>query len=70
MIYEYVLNIIKSCQGYDNKNKFKKVLKKTNVIMDEGPYFRYIADLWRLPNEIYIASRFKYIIDIIDHFTK
>ena len=69
-INEDVLNIIKSCPGFDNKNKFKKNFKKNIIIIDEGPHFRYIADLWQLPNEIYNESGYKYIIDIIDHFSK
>ena len=69
-INEDILNIIKSCPGCGNKNKYKKIFKKNIKINDEGPHFRYIADLWQLPNEIYNKSGYIYIIDIIDHFSK
>lgn len=69
-IYIDVLSIIKSCPGCANKNKFKKIFKKNKIIIEEGPYFRYIADLWELPIEIFEASGYKNIIDIIDHFSK
>ena len=65
-----VLEIIKSCPGCTTHNKFKKIIKKSKIIMDDGPHFRYIADIWQLPTEIFNFSGFKYIIDIIDHFTK
>ena len=38
--------------------------------MDTGQHFRYIADIWQLPTEIFNLSGFRYINDIIDHFTK
>ena len=65
-----VLSIIKSCPGCANKNKFKKIFKNNKIIIEEGPHFRYIADLWELPNEIFEVSGFKFIIDVIDHFSK
>ena len=38
--------------------------------MDDGPHFRYIGDLQELPKKIYNKSGYRYIIDIIDHFSK
>ena len=38
--------------------------------MDNGPHYRYIGDLWELPKEICKICDYKYIIDIVDHFSK
>lgn len=44
--------------------------KKVKLILDNGPHYRYVADIWYLNEEIKIKKDFKYILDIIDHFSK
>lgn len=69
--FKDIENIIKACPQCDNvKGKFKKFKPTINFIIDNGPHYRYICDLWYLSNEISEAAGFKYILDIIDHFTK
>ena len=63
--------IIKECPQCDNThNKFKKFKKPIKVIIDNGPHYRYIIDLCYLSNNISIDTGYKYILDIVDHFTK
>ena len=61
---------IKTCINYYKPNKFKELKKKNKIIIDNGPHYRYVADLWYLNNSIQENSGYKYVIDIIDHFSK
>lgn len=38
--------------------------------MDEGPHYEYQIDLWYLTNDIISVTEYRYIVDIIDHFSK
>ena len=38
--------------------------------MENGPHYRYVADLWTIPKEIANNIEYKYILDIVDHFSK
>lgn len=41
------------------------------TIISKGPCYRYVCDLWMLPPELNTANTsYKYVIDIIDHFSK
>ena len=42
---------INSCELY-NANIKKKNFTPLKIITDEGPNFRYIFDLWELPNNL------------------
>lgn len=61
---------IKTCINCYKPNKFKELKKKNKKIIDNGPHYRYVADLWYLNNSIQENSGYKYVIDIIDHFSK
>ena len=61
---------IKICNKCINPNKFISLKKKTKIIIDNGPHYRYLTDLWYLNTEIAKYSRYKYVLDIIDHFNK
>ena len=39
-------------------------------ILDEGPHYRYQADIWYLTNELKTNNNYIYCLDIIDHFSK
>jgi hypothetical protein len=42
-----------------------------NIILSKGPKDRYVADLWVLPPELNSShASYKYVIDIINHFSK
>ena len=65
-----VTNIIKSFPTCNKPSKFKTLIKKNKIILDNGPHYRYVADIWYLNNEIKEETGYKYILDIIDHFSK
>ena len=69
-INEYVTSFIKLCPKCCNPGKYKKFKRINKIIMDNGPHYRYIGDLWELPKKIYNKSGYRYIIDIVDHFSK
>ena len=53
-----------------NPNKFKSLIVKSKIIIEDVPHYRYIADLWELPKSIKKQCNHNYIIDIIEHFSK
>ena len=65
-----IQNYINSCPLCNNKGKFKKLKAKSKIIIENGPHYRYIADLWTIPKEISSETEYKYILDIVDHFSK
>ena len=44
--------------------------KKIKIILDNGPHYRYVADLWYLNQDIRDLTGYNYVLDIIDHFSK
>ena len=38
-------------------------------IFDEGPHYRYQADIWYLDAELKINNNYNYCLDIRDHFS-
>ena len=56
-------NIVKSCKFCNKPKKFK-------IILDDGPHYRYVADLWYLNQELRDVTDYNYVLDIIDHFSK
>ena len=69
--YQDVTNYVKQCPFCDNsKSKFKQIKTGIKVIIDKGPHFRYIADLWYLAKDVSKICGYNYILDIIDHFSK
>lgn len=65
-----ILNFVKACPFCNNSNKYKKLKGKNKIIIENGPHYRYVADLWTLPKEITKYTKYKYILDIVDHFSK
>ena len=43
---------LKFCIKCNSKNKFISLKKKNKIILDKGPHYRYVADLWYLSSEI------------------
>ena len=58
-----VANTIKLCKFCDKPNKFKSLTKKIKIILDNGPHYRYVADLWYLNQDIRDITDFKYVLD-------
>ena len=44
--------------------------RKNKIIIEKGHHYRYVADLWNLPIDIGEISEYKYILDIVGHFSK
>ena len=65
-----VQNYINLCPFCNNSGKYKKLHGKNKIIIDNGPHYPYIVDLWTIPKIIAKNTNFKYIIDIVDHFSK
>ena len=65
-----VANTIKLCKFCDKPNKFKSLPKKNKIILDNGPHYRYVADIWYLNQDIRDITDYNYVLDIIDHFNK
>ena len=65
-----IQEVLNSCPYCINPNKYKKLKGKNKIIIEDGPHYRYVADLWNLPNDIAENSEYKYILDIVDHFSK
>ena len=67
-IKEYISKCV-TCAKIKTDNKTKKNL--CNTILSNGPKDRYVADLYVLPPELNSShTSYKYVIDIIDHFSK
>ena len=69
-IIDDIKNFIHTCPNCSNQNKFKKLKGKIKIIIENGPHYRYVADIWYLPKEIADKVDYKYILDIVDHFSK
>ena len=65
-----IQDIINTCPYCTNSTKFKKLKKRNKIIIENGPHYRYVADLWNLPKDIADSSEYKYVLDIVDHFSK
>ena len=65
-----IANFIKTCPFCNTGNKYKKLKGKNKIIIENGPHYRYAADIWTLPKEIASETNYKYILDVVDHFSK
>ena len=61
---------IKNCSLCNADKKKYKINPQLKIIKDEGPKYRYVMDLWSLPEELNENTEYIYILDIIDHFSK
>lgn len=62
-----LINNCPICTSTKNLTKIKTPIKQ---IIDEGPHFRYEADLWHLDEVLKLNNEYNYCLDIIDHFSK
>ena len=69
-IIDDIKNFINVCPNCANQNKFKKLQSKIKIVIENGPHYRYVADIWHLPKEISDKVDYKYVLDIVDHFSK
>ena len=65
-----IKNYIKSCPVCNPQHKRKKIKMPLKLIIDEGPHYRYEADIWYLDKELKTNNNYEYCLDIIDHFSK
>lgn len=61
----------KDCPECYSKYYSKKILKQQKIILDEGPHYRLLIDYTYLDKKYYGKNtKYKYVIDCIDHFSK
>lgn len=61
---------ISNCERCDATRHLKKVNVPERAIINEGPRDEYQMDLWYLPPDMLKYTDFKYVFDIVDHFSK
>ena len=70
-ITKTVKHICKNCAICNIKSNIKiQKREKTKLIIFNKPKYRYIIDLTDIPTELTIGTNYKYLINIIDHFSK
>ena len=47
-----------------------KLTKNPRIITDESPHYRYLCDITFLDKKITGETKYNYIIDFLDHFSK
>ena len=58
--------VIKNCKVCSmSKKNINQIL-----IIENEPHFRYVADIWELDKKVSDQTGMKYILEIIDHFSK
>ena len=61
----------KQCPICFSKYFSKKLIKQPKIILDEGPHYRLLVDITYLDKNFSLGkTKYKYIIDSIDHFSK
>ena len=65
-----IQEIINICPICSHPNKYKKLKGKHKIIIENGPHYRYVANLWTIPKEIAKKVNYNYILYIVDHFSK
>ena len=71
MIYDIKEHISKCLTCLKVKKAEKNLKQPWKIILSKGSRDRYVADLWYLPPELNSDNNnYKYILDIVDHFTK
>ena len=62
--------IVKNCVSCSGKNKTKIKREPSKQIITYYPRQRYIMDITELPIELKLSSKYIYLLNIIDHFSK
>ena len=65
-----IINFMKSCPICHPQRIHKKINMPIKQIIDEGPHYRYQADIWYLDKELKNNTQYEYCLDIVDHFSK
>ena len=50
--------------------KNNKIIPPVKIILDEGPKYRYIFDIYNIPETLCENTPYIYILDCVDHFSK
>ena len=65
-----IIQTINKCVICFPERKGKKIKLPSHIIISNGPHYRYQADIWELHHDLKNICKFKYVLDIIDHFSK
>ena len=63
-------NYIINCERCQATRGLKTVQVPERPIISNGPHNEYHMNLWYLPEDMLLYTDYKYIMDIIDHFSK
>ena len=67
---EDIKDFIENCAKRIMSKKGKNITPKIKFIITKGPLERIVADGWELDEDLKIITRFHWVVDIIDHFSK
>ena len=65
-----VNKFVAKCEICNADKNIKKIKPPPKIILDEGPRFRYVVDIWKLSESLAENSEYIYILDCVDHFSK
>ena len=63
-----IADFLNKCEIYLSNKKKNHIISPLKIIIDEGPKFRYIVDLWEIPQDLSLNTDYIYILDCKDHF--
>ena len=69
-MYEDCKSFVENCTTYLKLRGGKKLTLTPKHIITKGAKERYVIDGWKLHNELAEYSGYKWVIDIIDYFSK
>ena len=69
-MYNDILKIIKKCAFCIKPLKYKNLISKNKIIIEDDPHYRYIGDIWQLPQLISDETGYQFVLYLIDHFSK
>ena len=65
-----IKSLIKNCPICTSTKNLTKIKTPIKQIIDDGPHFRYEADIRYLDEVLKLNNEYNYCLDIIDHFSK
>ena len=66
----YVKEYLNECELCNGNKKNNKIIPPVKIILDEGPKYRYIFDIYNIPETLHENTPYIYILDCVDHFSK
>ena len=70
LMLESVKKFIDNCSVYIISKKGENINPKNKIFITKDPWDKLVADGWELDNVIKNIIGYKWVIDLIDHFSK